>query len=140
MGMRTRIWVFSTVWLLCALTARAQHWKFQMYGTELGLTNPTVLGLHQDHDGYLWVSTEGGLFRYDGDRFRHFDSDPVAARGDTRSLHTSPDGQFWVGSSLGLYRWTGEHFAVVSGFEKVELESGQSVASDSENLYVATPT
>ena len=139
MGMRTRIWVFSTVWLLCALTARAQHWKFQMYGADLGLTNPTVLGLHQDHDGFLWVSTEGGLFRYDGDRFRHFSTDPVATRGDSLALHSSPDGQFWAGSGLGLYRWTGERFAPVPGFEGVGLDSGQVIGSDTANLYVATP-
>ena len=39
---------------------------------------------------------------------------------------------------MGLYRWTGEHFAAVSGFEGVELESGQAIGSDSDNLYVAT--
>src|SRR5208283_5123648 len=137
--MRPRIWLFSAGWLLCALTAQAQHWKFQMYGADLGLSNPTVLALHQDHDGFLWVSTEGGLFRYDGDRFRHFTSDPVATRGDVRSLYSSPDGQFWVGSSLGLFRWTGERFVAVPGFDGVELESGQAIGSDSANLYVATP-
>ena len=138
MGMRSRIWLFSAGWLLCALTAQAQHWKFQMYGADLGLTNPTILALHQDHEGYLWVSTEGGIFRYDGDRFRHFDTDPVATRGDTRSLFSSPDGQFWVGSVMGLYRWTGEHFTVVPGFEGVELESPQAIGSDGAHLYVAS--
>jgi signal transduction histidine kinase/ligand-binding sensor domain-containing protein/CheY-like chemotaxis protein len=109
-----------------------------MYGADLGLTNPTVLALHQDDDGFLWVSTEGGLFRYDGDRFRHFSADPVATRGDTHSLYTSPGGQFWVGSGLGLYRWTGAQFASVPGFEGVELESNQAIGSDGANLYVAT--
>jgi signal transduction histidine kinase/CheY-like chemotaxis protein/streptogramin lyase len=111
-----------------------------MYGVDQGMTNPTVLALHQDHDGFLWVSTEGGLFRYDGDRFQHFSADPVATRGGTRSLYSSPDGQFWVGSSLGLHRWSGEHFAVVRGFEGIELESGQAIGSDAANLYVATPS
>jgi signal transduction histidine kinase/CheY-like chemotaxis protein/ligand-binding sensor domain-containing protein len=109
-----------------------------MYGADLGMTNPTVLALHQDHTGFLWVSTEGGLFRYDGDRFQHFSADSIAARSDLRSLYSSSDGQFWVGSSLGLYRWSGEHFAAVRGFEGVELESGQAIGSDSANLYVAT--
>lgn len=109
-----------------------------MYGVDQGLTNPTILALCQDREGYIWVSTEGGLFRYDGDRFRHFQDDPVAARGDTYSLHSSPDGQFWVGSGLGLFRWTGSRFAAVPGFEQFALESGQAIASDPANLYVAT--
>jgi signal transduction histidine kinase/CheY-like chemotaxis protein/ligand-binding sensor domain-containing protein len=120
--------------------AQAQHWKFQMYGADLGLTNPTILALHQDHDGFLWVGTEGGLFRYDGDRFRQLSADPVATRGDVRSLYSSPDGRFWVGSNLGLYWWTGEHFTAVPGFEGVELESSQAIGSDGAKLYVATPT
>jgi signal transduction histidine kinase/CheY-like chemotaxis protein/streptogramin lyase len=110
-----------------------------MYGADLGLTNPTVLALQQDHDGFLWVSTEGGLFRYDGDRFGHFSADPVATRAYTHSLYSSPDGQFWVGSSLGVFRWTGEHFAAVPDFEGIELESGEAIGSDTTNLYVATP-
>jgi signal transduction histidine kinase/ligand-binding sensor domain-containing protein/ActR/RegA family two-component response regulator len=111
-----------------------------MYGADLGLTNPTILALHQDHDGYLWVATEGGLFRYDGDRFRQFSADPIATRGDVRSLYSSPDGQFWVGTSLGLYRWTGKHFVAAPGLEGVELESPQAIGSDIATLYVASPT
>ena len=137
--MRLRLSLLSATWLLCVVTAPAQHSAFQMYGADLGLTNPTILALHQDHQGFLWVSTEGGLFRYDGDSFRHFNADPVANRGDTKSLYSSPDGQFWVGSGSGLFRWTGEHFAVVPGFEGVELESGEAIGSDAANLYVATP-
>ncbi len=136
--MRSRILVFSAGWLLCALTAQAQHWKFQMYGADQGLTNPTILALHQDHDGFLWVSTEGGLFRYDGDRFQHFSADPIATSAYTHSLYSSSDGQFWVGSSVGLYRWTGEHFTAVPGFG-LELESSQAMGSDLTKLYVATP-
>src|SRR5208282_2201108 len=138
--MRPRIWILSAGWLLCALTAQAQHWKFQMYGADLGLTNPTILALHQDHDGFLWVGTEGGLFRYDGDRFRQFSVDPIAASAYAHSLYSSPDGQFWVGSNLGLYRWTEERFTAVPGFESVELESSQAIGSDGATLYVATPT
>lgn len=34
-----------------------------------GLPSPEVLSLAQDHDGYLWVGTTGGLARFDGSRF-----------------------------------------------------------------------
>ena len=70
MKLSSRICVAGLGWLLCALPALAEHWGFQMYGTEHGLTNLTVFALHQDARGFLWVSTEGGLFRYDGDRFQ----------------------------------------------------------------------
>src|ERR1035438_8298978 len=93
---RTRIRTVILGWLLCALPAQAQHWTFKMYGADLGLTNPTILALHQDHEGFLWVSTEGGLFRYDGDRFRPFSANSATKKGSNNSMYTSGDGQLWT--------------------------------------------
>jgi ligand-binding sensor domain-containing protein len=105
-----------------------------------GLTNPTILALHQDRQGFLWVSTEGGPFRYDGDRFRPFAVKSATKHGNCNSMHSSADGQFWMGSNAGLFRWTGDAFAAVPGFEDVELMSGQAIRSDAANLYVAAPS
>jgi signal transduction histidine kinase/CheY-like chemotaxis protein len=116
----------------------AQHWSFQTFGTDQGLTNPTILGLHQDRQGFLWATTEGGLFRYDGDRFRAFGADLAIHNRNTNSIHTSADGQLWTGSSAGLFRWNGGTFAPVPGFEDADLESAQAIASDASNLYVAS--
>jgi signal transduction histidine kinase/CheY-like chemotaxis protein len=110
-----------------------------MYGTDQGLTNPTILALHQDRQGFLWVSTEGGLFRYDGDRFRLFTADSATRKGNSSSMYTSGDGQLWISSYAGLFRWNGAAFVAVPGFEDVELASGQAIGSDATNLYVATP-
>src|SRR5664279_3730416 len=139
MSLTARIWITTLGWLLCALPAQAQHSTFQMYGADLGLTNPTILALHQDHQGFLWVSTEGGLFRYDGDRFRPFLANSGARTGYTYSMYSSSDGQFWTASSAGLFRFTGDRMVVVPGFEDTELEGSQTIGSDDTNLYVATP-
>jgi signal transduction histidine kinase/CheY-like chemotaxis protein/streptogramin lyase len=108
-----------------------------MYGADQGLSNPTTLGLHQDRQGFLWVSTEGGLFRYDGDRFQPFAAKSAAKHGNSNSMYSSADGQFWTGSNAGLFRWTGDAFAGAPGFEGVELTNGQAIASDAASLYVA---
>ena len=140
MCLTMRIWITSLVSLFCAWNAQAQHWSFQTYGTPQGLTNPTILALHQDRQGFLWVSTEGGPFRYDGDRFQPFAVKSATKHGNCNSMHSSADGQFWMGSNAGLFRWTGDAFAAVPGFEDVELMSGQAIASDAANLYVAAPS
>src|SRR6478672_11534946 len=93
------LWSATLGCLLAGLPAQAQHWAFQPYGPDLGLTNLTILCLHQDREGYLWVSTEGGIFRYDGDRFRPFAAKSGTRTGHTYSMHTSPDGQFWTSAS-----------------------------------------
>ena len=131
-------WLATLWWLLCPLPGQAQHWSFQMYGTDQGLTNPTILALHQDRQGFLWVSTEGGLFRYDGDRFRPFAANSATRKGSNNSMYTSGDGQLWTSSYAGLFRWNGDAFVVVPGFEDVELATVQPIGSDATNLYVAT--
>ena len=35
-----------------------------------GLSHSTVEGFLQDSEGYLWIATESGLDRYDGNSFR----------------------------------------------------------------------
>ena len=102
MRLSSRICAIGLGWALCALPVRAEHWSFQAYGTEQGLTNPTVFSLHQDGQGFLWVSTEGGLFRYDGDRFRAFRVGTATKTGTANSLYTSADGQLWTGTTAGL--------------------------------------
>ena len=46
---------------------------------------PIVFDLHQDHEGFLWIASVGGLYRYDGHRFRKYTHVP----GDTTSLSGS---------------------------------------------------
>jgi ligand-binding sensor domain-containing protein len=130
--------IASLWWLLGGLPLAAQHWTFQTYGADLGLTNQTVLAIHQDREGYLWVSTEGGIFRYDGDRFRLFPAKSGTRTGPAYSMHSSTDGQFWAGSSAGLFRFAEDRFVPVAGFEGQRLEGGQLLASDDASLFVAT--
>ena len=123
---------------LWVIPLSAQHQTFQMYGPAQGLTNPTIIALSQDPQGFLWVSTEGGLFRYDGDRFQKFGADSTLKPVNAQAMHSSPDGQFWAASPAGLFRWTGDRFQAVPGFQDVEFEYAQMLASDARNLYAAT--
>ena len=41
----------------------------QRWGVESGLPKGPVYSIHQTPDGYLWVGTERGLYRFDGVRF-----------------------------------------------------------------------
>ena len=56
--------------LACATTARAQQYSFKYYGVDQGLTDLAVRSLFQDSKGFLWLSTENGIFRYDGTHFK----------------------------------------------------------------------
>ena len=140
MTSRSRIAIISLLWLtLRATPGEAQHWGFQVYAPEEGLTNSNILALHQDRQGFIWVSTEGGLFRYDGDRFRPFRAEQETRKGHILCFYTSLDGRLWAGSAAGLFQWTGKGFTAVPGFEDVDLGDGRTIGGDATNLYLATP-
>src|SRR5271166_6560603 len=44
-----------------------------VWQTEQGLSGNSVTALLQDHEGYLWIGTFGGLARFDGETFRLLD-------------------------------------------------------------------
>ncbi|SFS07214.1 Signal transduction histidine kinase [Dyella sp. OK004] len=102
--------------LLAAASASPPAWvdpSFRNYGMAEGLPSSSIDVLAQDRDGYLWISTESGLARYDGSSFRVWRHDPR----DPHSLSAQPlatlmvdqEGQLWGGSREGLVRYDSVH-------------------------------
>src|SRR5271165_7017251 len=62
-----------------------------------------VKALAQTTDGYLWVGSFGGLYRFDGIQFQKFkpDSGPQLPSQEVRSLLAAPDGKLWIGLRSG---------------------------------------
>ena len=60
------------------VSARAaeRDYYFAHAGGEYGLAQNTVTALLQDDDGFIWVGTQGGLHRYDGQRYTLYRQDP----------------------------------------------------------------
>ncbi len=118
---------------LCAV-AGGQQPQFRLYGEAEGLTNLSVRDLMQDRDGFLWVATENGLFRFDGLKFRR---EPVTDF--VSSVHQSPDGAIWAGGLNRLYRLQAGVVTKISMPAGATLSYRRALASDSEgNLWLAT--
>ncbi len=71
-GLFTLVRALVLVASLAACLQAQGSYRFKVYGSDQGLTNLATNCLAQDGDGYLWVGTEGGIFRYDGQRFQGF--------------------------------------------------------------------
>jgi signal transduction histidine kinase/ligand-binding sensor domain-containing protein len=87
-------------------TALADYGR-QSWAMENGLPQNTVHAVAQTRDGFVWLGTEAGLVRFDGNTFSVFDagSSPALPSGDIRCLLAAGDGALWVGTSSGLARW-----------------------------------
>ncbi|MCU1327924.1 MAG: hypothetical protein JWN34_3294, partial [Bryobacterales bacterium] len=48
--------------------------KFRAYGPDQGLTNSFVRDIYEDHASIIWLATDRGLFRLDGDKFTRLDA------------------------------------------------------------------
>ena len=79
----------------------------QVWVMENGLPQNTVQALLQTRDGFVWLGTEVGLVRFDGNGFQLFDrnSTPALPGNDVRCLLETKDGALWIGTSEGLARW-----------------------------------
>ena len=94
----------------------AQQYSFRHYGAAEGLQNLAILSLAQDGSGYIWAGSEGGLYRYDGTRFRLM----AAAEGlpcatEVHALHVASDGALWSNTCGQIFRFDGRRFQAVSG-------------------------
>ena len=87
------------------------HWSVAQ-----GLPQITVLDMTEDKAGFLWVTTQSAIARFDGARFVTYDR---AATGvDTSMLNSvwaDPQGQVWFGGPYGLLRERDGQFSALRG-------------------------
>lgn len=64
------LFVFSFFW--GSIVLDAQHPVVFQLGEKDGLPNSEIYDMIHSLDGFLWLGTDRGLFRYDGSEFRHY--------------------------------------------------------------------
>lgn len=82
-----------------------------------GLPGGEVLAFEQTPDRFLWIGTDSGLYRYDGQQLEPIDKTrlPGASGEAVESLALDVEGYLFVGlRKSGLMRFTGRNFLAVS--------------------------
>lgn len=85
----------------------------RVWNAQDGLPDQSIQALAQTPDGYLWIGTDSGLLRFDGERFTNFgqDVDPGSGKHAVHCLLTSRDGSLWIGTEGGgLLRFRDQKF------------------------------
>ena len=82
------------------INAFPQSYNFRNFNTEDGLTQSYVYSILQDVQGYLWVGTDNGLFRYNGFEFENYPTGNSLAD-NFITCSVSDDKWPWFGFSNG---------------------------------------
>jgi len=133
---------FGIVLLLALTSLRSfgQSYRFEAFGTEDGLGNLAVLCLAQDKQGYIWVGTLNGLYRYDGNRFQYFSAAEGLPDPGVHSLAVTKNGSLWVGTGKGVAVFRNGRLRPVDFGEAVGVQYESSLAVDPQSgeLWLAT--
>jgi signal transduction histidine kinase/AmiR/NasT family two-component response regulator/streptogramin lyase len=126
--------------LLFSVTGIAQQYSFRHYGAVEGLQNMVILSLAQDRAGYIWAGSEGGLYRYDGTRFRLMGpAEGLPCATEIHTLYLATDGALWTNACNQIFRFDGQLFHTVPGLNG-PLAGAQRIAEDVEGHVIVATT
>lgn len=118
------------------MSARPGNASFSVFSLKDGLVNASVSAIIQDSKGFIWMSTQGGLVRYDGSSFRTWQNQPfdtnTLATDLVQTLFLDKDDTIWAGTYNGLDR-----LDPATGNFTLYKNDGADPASLSNNLVIA---
>ncbi len=89
-----------------SLSYAQRNYLFENISIPEGLSNSTVNYIFQDSNGFIWISTNDGLNRYDGNNIKVFKNDPndstTIPTNDCYAIAEDADGFIWIGVSNNI--------------------------------------
>lgn len=128
--MRRFRWILVVSLFLAGTLSKAQTPYFQQY-FPLKKNQPVQINSTiQDHKGFIWLGTDKGLFRFDGQGFRKLASSDSLPADQITALAEDTLGRIWIGHQSGAISYL--EGGVVHAFETRE---GSAVAAISDILF-----
>lgn len=106
-NMRLDRFLGAVVLVVYALTQSVHAqvaYRFRNFDINAGLSQSSVTAIVQDNVGSLWIGTQDGLNRFDGQQFEVFTSDDTPGL-ESSYIHSGlkdKSGKLWFGTSTGL--------------------------------------
>lgn len=91
------------------LDAQNSKLQFEHFIDDKGLTQNSIIDLLQDNEGYLWIGTANGLYKYDGQRFvlyrNELNNNKSLINNIINKLVVDSKGDLWIGTGRGLCKF-----------------------------------
>jgi ligand-binding sensor domain-containing protein len=96
-------------------TSSLQKYHVRSWSTTDGLPNNKIFAVLQSSSGYVWLATQEGLVRFDGEHFTTFDSKntPAFLHNEVTTLFEDKDSVLWISTIRGLVKHLKGQFSVV---------------------------
>lgn len=83
------------------------QFHFRHYNIENGISANNISALLQDQKGYIWIGTENGLSRFDGNQFTFYQkNNPLYSNFHANSINTifeANSNELWLGTDNGIF-------------------------------------
>ncbi len=97
--------IHTYIWLFCLLSTQiivAQSPDILSFENHNDFPVKRINQIHQCHDGYIWIASSQGLFRFDGNKFKQIGKNAGIGNADISALYIDKDSSLWVSTSTGL--------------------------------------
>jgi len=110
---------------------RFHNFVSNSWSIEQGLPQISGLAISQDAYGYLWVGTQAGLARFDGNRFTAYTptNSPGLPGAFINALMTDVEGDLWVGTYKGLARWRSGQFTEIAPEHGLDADVAPNISA-----------
>jgi len=97
---------------VCAQVSYPENSRYtvERLADQYGLGAVTVTAMGQDSQGYLWIGTQTGLYRYDGARAEKMSEVEGLIGHYILDLVIAPDGTPWFAGNHGVAHYKNEQF------------------------------
>ncbi|WP_158837301.1 hybrid sensor histidine kinase/response regulator [Polaribacter sp. L3A8] len=109
MNIKHLLFVFSFTINCFFSYSQSEEIQFNHISTSDGLSQSSVIAIHQDKLGQMWFGTRDGLNKYDGNTFTIYRNIPgdknSISNNDVSSIVEDKDGFIWIGTYNGLNKY-----------------------------------
>lgn len=114
----------------------------QVLMQENGLANNTLLEIHQDQKGFLWLGTDVGISRYDGIHFHNYSLQEIEPQAVKRICEMETEQLFWLklenNHKMACFDKTTGCFIPLESADSILLKDIHDLSVADSSLYAIT--